>query len=85
MIAIAQRLMNEGHHLELIVAARYASLRSATMWCQTPVAKYAAPNPKTAELFAAIDACDDGHDLEQLHAFIEPDYVNWGAPINAAA
>ncbi len=82
MKAIANRLRAQGHHRELTVAGRYASFRSATLWCQMPeVAKYKSPKPEVQELFDAIDACDDGHDLEELHAFIEPDYVNWGTPV----
>ena len=80
MKAIAQRLMDAGHFLQVVTAGRYACFRS---WDLT--VKLSAPTPEVQELFDAIGACDDGHDLEELHAFIEPEYVNWGEPVDIAA
>lgn len=82
---LAAMLTKNGYYAEVELAGRYAALRSAALCGRLPVPKIDAPCKSVAKLFAAIDACDDGQQLEELQAFIEPDYVNWGAPIDAAA
>ena len=82
---IADRLIKEGHLSEVILAARYGCLRAWSLCCEAPIPAYPAPTPAVAELFEAVAACEEPEQLEELHAFVEDDYVNWGAPVSVAA
>lgn len=82
---LADILTKNGYYPEVELAGRYAALRSAGLCARLPIPKMEPPCKAVAKLFAAIDGCDDGQQLEELHAFIEPDYVNWGEPIDVAA
>jgi hypothetical protein len=81
---LADILTKNGYFAEVELAGRYAALRSSALCARLPMPKVDSPCDAVSRLFRAIESCDDGRALEELHAYIEPDYVNWGAEIDAA-